>query len=107
MPKAAAKPQPITNVLAERYASSSIKSIWSPTGRVEMVHIRQPVGIDARHQRDGGGDVRKILKIQQDAGSLCHGGQVQYQVRRPAGRHQPDHAVDKGCLLYTSPSPRD
>lgn len=36
MPKAAAKPQPITNVLAERYASSSIKSIWSPTGRVEI-----------------------------------------------------------------------
>lgn len=36
MPKAAAKPPAITNVLAERYASSSIKSIWSPTGRVEI-----------------------------------------------------------------------
>jgi adenylosuccinate lyase len=34
MPKAVAKSQPITNVLAERYASPAIKTIWSPTGRV-------------------------------------------------------------------------
>jgi len=36
MSKAATKPQPITNVLAERYASPAIKSIWSSTGRVEI-----------------------------------------------------------------------
>ena len=27
---------PITNVLAERYASPAIKAIWSPTGRVAL-----------------------------------------------------------------------
>ena len=27
---------PITNVLAERYASAAIKAIWSPTGRVSL-----------------------------------------------------------------------
>ncbi len=46
MPKAAAQPHPTCppaasaqagpNVLADRYASTAIKAIWSPTGRVEI-----------------------------------------------------------------------
>ena len=35
MPKSS-PPSPITNVLAERYASPAIKAIWSPTGRVGL-----------------------------------------------------------------------
>ena len=32
----ASLPPPITNVLAERYASPAVKAIWSPTGRVQI-----------------------------------------------------------------------
>jgi len=35
-PSPASAPSPITNVLAERYASPAMKALWSPTGRIAL-----------------------------------------------------------------------
>ncbi len=73
--------------------------VGQPARGVEMVHVRQPVGIDPRHQRHHGGDFGEVLQGQFDPGGAGHRRQVQHEVGRAAGGHQSDEAVHEGLFV--------
>jgi hypothetical protein len=51
-----------------------------PASGVEVVHIRQTVGIDPRQEWHDIGKIRKILPVQNDATGTGHCDQVDQQV---------------------------
>ena len=73
--------------------------IGQPTRRVKMVHVGQPVGIDARHQRCRVRDVGEVLQVKLHARGAGHGDDVDHQIGRSARRHQPHQTVHKGALV--------
>ena len=74
------------------------------TGGLELVHVRQAVGVDPREQGRDARDVGEIIPVEQDAGGAGHRHQMQRVVGRAAGGHQADDAVDESALVEHPPN---
>src|SRR5690606_34266691 len=68
-------------------------------GGVEVVHVGEAVGIDARQQRHNVGKVRHVLPGDVQPGRGGDGDEVQRVVGRAAGGVQADEAVDDRLLV--------
>ena len=67
--------------------------------RVEVVHVREAVRVDAGEQRDDLGEVGKVAPVELDTRSPCHRHEMKGVVGRAAGRVEPDDAVHEHALV--------
>ena len=69
---------------------------------MEMVHVARSIGVNARYQRHGAGQLRQIVPVEPDACRACHCRYVDRMIGRPARRQQADGRVHDGLFIHHS-----